>query len=564
MIEPILSPLNYYIDSAQPAHSGYTRAYLDLLLNHASVDRTANAQTVQKYNAKQKDIKKLQQSVSSNKSKRTWAIIGIIAAFVFLVMIISNSSMADAGKAPILALGLGLGIFGIVKVCKSLNKKNRTLNEQIAALQTEANEFLSEAQGQVAPLLSLFTNDDALNLFTKTLPFITFDKFFSGERLSELVNEYGFSAGIDSDESVLDTLSGELYGSPFVYVQKNQHHMGRETYHGSLSISWTTESVDSQGNRRTEHHSETLHASVTKPKPYFKTDTALYFGNKAVPNCNFSRTYKHMEDRSEASVERAVRAGEKKIQRKEAKALKTGDDFMGTLNVEFDVIFGATNRTDDYEFRQMFTVRAQESMLELLLYKDGYGDDFSFVKQGKICIIRSEHAQGRPLSPSVYNYYSHDLEEIESSFIKQNETFFRSVYFDFAPLLLIPPYQQPLVRSRALTGGRLTAYNYESLANKLSSLLIPDGIRTDALFSTSLLGRSGNTDSVEVIAYGYCTEKRVDYESVYGGDGHWHQVPVEWTEYIPVKKRSVMKVVPAGSDSAPSGSVYHRGYYAYL
>lgn len=210
MTEPILSPLNYYIDSAQPAHSGYTRAYLDLLLNDAHVDRAANAQTVQKYNAKQKDIKKLQQNVSGNKSKRTLAIIGIIAAFVFLVMIISNSSMADAGKAPILALGLGLGIFGIVKVCKSLNKKNRTLNEQIAALQTEANEFLSEAQGQVAPLLSLFTNDDALNLFTKTLPFITFDKFFSGERLSELVNDYGFSAGIDSDESVLDTLSGEL------------------------------------------------------------------------------------------------------------------------------------------------------------------------------------------------------------------------------------------------------------------------------------------------------------------------------------------------------------------
>ena len=563
MLEPILSPLDYFLNTAREKHSQNTHAYLDLLREHAGVDRAANAQTVSKYNAKKKQIDGLQKSVAGNKTKRTLSVVGIVAAYFILALVCFQSNMDEIVKNLLLLGGLILGIFGIVKVCKKLGAKIKTLDTQIESLQAEANALFSQAAAQVAPLNALFQNEDATNLFTKTLPFITFDKCFTDKRLQELVCEYGFSAGVGGEECILDTLSGELYGSPFVYVQKLKHDMGTQTYHGSKTISWTTTERDSQGNTYTRTHSQTLHASIVRPKPYFSTDTTLYFGNHAVPNVSFSRTYKHMEDKSEAAVSRAVRAGEKKIRRKEERALKSGDDFMGTLNVEFDVIFGATNRTDDYEFRQMFTVRAQESMLQLLLYGEGYGDDFSFSKHGKICAIKSEHAQGRPLSPIAPEYYSHDVTQAESAFIEKNETFFRSVYFDFAPLLLIPVYQQPLVRSEPMTGGNLTAYNYEALACRLSSYLEPDGLQTDALYKTQVQGSAGGTDSVLVTAYGYRTEYRVHYESVYGNDGYWHDVPVEWTEYIPTQKRSLIRVTKAGG-SVPEGAVYHRGYYAYL
>ncbi len=563
MLEPILSPLDYYLNTAKQTHSEHTRAYLNLLSEHAGVDRMANAQTVAKYNAKQKHLNGLRKSLSGNKTKRTLAIIGIILAFFIIVGVTGSSALEEWAKSLIMAASLGLGIFGIVVVCKKLGAKIRELDAQVASSQEEANALYREASAQVAPLNRLFTDDDCLNLFTKTLPFITFDKCFTDARLNELVADYGFSAGIGGEECVLDSLSGELYGSPFLYLQTLRHEMGWHTYHGTKVISWTTTERDSDGKTYTRTHTQTLHASITRPKPHFHTDTTLYFGNKAVPNVNFSRTYKHMEDKSESAVNRAVRAGEKKIRRKEEKALKSGDDFMGTLNVEFDVIFGATDRTDDYEFRQMFTVRAQESMLQLLLHSEGYGDDFSFVKQGTMCAIRSEHAQGKPLSLSAAEYYSHDVTQAESAFIQKNETFFESVYFDFAPLLLIPVYQQPLVRSKTVTGGNLTAYNYEAMACRLSSALAPSDSNTSSIFKTVLQERFADGEAVHVSAFGYRAEARLDYESVYGNDGHWHQVPIEWVEYIPTQKNSIIKIIPAHGD-APEGAVYHRGYYGYM
>ena len=561
MLEPILSPLDYFLNTAKQAHSDNTRAYLNLLCEHAGVDRTANAQTVAKYNAKQKHLDGLRKSVSGNKTKRTLSIIGIIIAFFLIIGICGSSSMESWAQSLIMAVSLIIGIVGIVIVCKKFGAKIKALDAQVSASQEEANTLYREAISQVAPLNRLFTDDDCLNLVTKTLPFITFDKCFTDARLNELVSDYGFNASLSGEECVLDTLSGELYGSPFLYLQTLRHEMGWETYHGSTVISWTTTERDSQGNLQTRTHTQTLHASITRPKPYFHTNTTLYFGNKACPNVNFSRTYKHMEDKSNSAIDRAVRAGEKKIRRKEEKALKTGDDFMGTLNVEFDVIFGATNRTDDYEFRQMFTVRAQESMLQLLLHKEGYGDDFSFVKQGTMCAIQSEHAQGKPLSVFAPNYYSHDVTQAENAFIQHNETFFQSVYFDFAPLLLIPVYQQPLVRSRAVTGGNLTAYNYDAMAYRISSTA-PSDSNTSVIYKTALQERSGGGDAVHVSAFGYRAEARLHYESVYGNDGHWHDVPIEWVEYVPTQKNSIIKIVRASGD-APEGAVSHRGYYAY-
>jgi hypothetical protein len=472
------------------------------------------------------------------------------------------SGMSEVAKALSLLGGLALCIFTIFFTCKKINAKLKTLGDRISVKQAEADALKTEAWGQVAPFNALFKEDEALKLFTKTLPFITFDKCFTNTRLLELA-QYGFSTDIGMENCILDTLSGELYGSPFVYVQKLSHRMGVETYHGSLTISWTTRERDSQGRSVTRHHSQTLHASITMPAPFYHTDTSLYFGNEAVPNVKFSRRYAHVEDKSDGAIERKVRRGEKKIRRLEEKALKEGDDFQGVTNAEFDVLFGATDRTDDLEFLQMFTPRAQESMLELLLYEEGYGDDFSFEKYGKLCVIRSEHSQGKPLFPTVREYCSYDITETEKTFVSQNESFFCSVYFDFAPLLLIPPYQQPLIRSEPIQEGLLTDYNYEAIACRLGSLLAPSDIGTSVIYKTSLQERTSDGAAVQVSAYAYQTVERIHYQAVHGGDGRWHNVPVRWTEYIPVKRDSIIKVVKNGENNPPNGVCYH-GYYAYL
>ena len=563
MLEPIFSPLNYYLNTAKKTHEGYTREYLRLLNDAAKVDREANKQTVASLRSHEASIQQLQQQASGKKTGKTLIIVGLCVAFFLLAILCLNSSMDDVWKCIILLGGVGGLIFGIVFTCIKMNEKIRSLNTQIAELQQKANALKSEAWKQATPLNALFQDDDSLNLFTKTLPFITFDKCFTHTRLEELVKNYGFYAGLNGEECTLDTLSGELYGSPFVYIQKLCHRLGMKTYSGSLTITWTTTERDSQGRLVSRHHSQVLTATISRPAPYYNIDTALYFGNEAVPNVNFSRSYAHMEDKSEAAIAKAVRKGEKKIKKLEEKALKEGDDFQGVTNTEFDVIFGATDRTDDLEFLQMFTPRAQESMLELLLYKEGYGDDFSFVKNGNICVIRSEHAQGKPLFPIAANYYSYEISAAETSFFQQNETFFRSVYFDFAPLLLIPVYQQPLVRSEPITEGNLTAYNFEAMAWRLSSQFQPKGARTETLFKISSAQHSSDTDTVTVCAHSYHTADRVHFEPMYGRDGRLHSVPVHWTEYIPVSQTSTLRVTKEKTADCPDKGITYRGYYAY-
>lgn len=562
MLEPIFSPLNYYLNTAKNTHSSNTREYLRLLSDNAKVDRKANKQTVAEMHSYETSIQQLQRETTGKKTGKTLLIIGACLAFLIIAILCFNSSMGEVWKCIALLGDVGGLVFSIVFTCVRMNAKIRSLNAQIAELQKKANALRDVAWKQAAPLNVLFQDDDALNLFTKTLPFITFDKCFTHTRLNEMVG-YGFQPYLSGSECALDTLSGELYGSPFVYVQKLCHYMGTKTYSGSITITWTTTERDSQGRLTTRTHSQVLTATISRPAPYYHTDTALYFGNDAVPNLKFSRTYKHMEDKSESAIAKAVRKGEKEIKKLEEEALKTGDDFQGVTNTEFDVLFGATDRTDDLEFLQMFTPRAQESMLELLLYKDGYGDDFAFAKSGKLCVIRSEHAQGKPLFPLAANYYSYDISEAESNFVQQNETFLRSVYFDFAPLLLIPVYQQPLVRSEPIAEGNLTSYNFEAMAWRLSSQFQPDNAGTKSIFKISSAQHSANGDAVQVCAHAYQTVDRVHIESVYGRDGRWHSVPVHWTEYIPVTKNSTLRVTKAKTADCPNNGITYRGHYAY-
>ena len=73
-------------------------------------------------------------------------------------------------------------------------------------------------------------------------------------------------------------------------------------------------------------------------------------------------------------------------------------------------------------------------------------------------------------------------------------------------------------------------------------------------------------------AHGYEGVTRIDYESVFGGDGHWHDVPVEWIEYLPVERTSDIylseKATPSDvfkNRAAASGeSAYRRSILSFL
>ena len=82
----------------------------------------------------------------------------------------------------------------------------------------------------------------------------------------------------------------------------------------------------------------------------------------------------------------------------------------------------------------------------------------------------------------------------------------------------------------------------------------------------------GGESTIAVTAHGYCGEERVDYEEVYGGDGKWHEVAVNWTEYLPVERTSNMCLSERGTPSdlfkrraaASNASAYRRSILSFL
>ena len=73
-------------------------------------------------------------------------------------------------------------------------------------------------------------------------------------------------------------------------------------------------------------------------------------------------------------------------------------------------------------------------------------------------------------------------------------------------------------------------------------------------------------------AHGHKGVERVDYEEVYGGDGRWHDVPVPWTEYLPVQRTSNMCICEKDTPSdifrkraaASGGNAYRRSILSFL
>ena len=80
-------------------------------------------------------------------------------------------------------------------------------------------------------------------------------------------------------------------------------------------------------------------------------------------------------------------------------------------NTRFEVLFGALDRTNEVQFRELFTPLAQTNMVDLILSKTGYGDDFNFRKRRRMNEIVSEHSQGRVMNlvPKDYTSYSFDF-----------------------------------------------------------------------------------------------------------------------------------------------------------
>lgn len=502
----IYDPLEEFDGKYKDLHREKTEKFFEELVQRSMVDIEQNRATVKLYDTHIETVAKL-------RKKRNWR------RFWRVLMCIS--------------------VVLIPMVIWKMTPKIRALRTQIEEADKQAEKLLEEANAQMAPLNRLFTDRDALDIIESTVPLITFHPCFSADQEADMKINYDFAENHESEQSTLDVLAGHYNENPFLFENKVIHNMGLETYHGYKTIHWTEYYRDSNGRLRTRTRSETLHATVTKPKPFYSTQVELNYCAQGGPDLEFYRDASHLDQKSERELERFVRRGERKLKRESEKAIRQNDDFVSMSNSEFEVLFDALNRTDEVQFRTLFTPLAQTNMVSLICSKSGYGDDFFFTKMKRTNRIVTKHSQGRAINllPQHYASYSYDI--IQENFVGKNAAFFKAVYFDFAPILAIPMYQERPVHSLKPIPDLSQKYSLkecEVLANAIDTqYVVHPNTKTQAILKAAFVESKGNVDRTCITAYSYDIEKRVDVVSVRGGDGRLHNVPVEWDEYLPLE-----------------------------
>lgn len=566
MNEQLLEPVKFYETVGKQLHEDNAKAFFEDLLQKSAVNEEENRATVKKYDAESLIAAGIRKKLNGYKAWRVvliiLAIVGGILAVAGLVTIITALIVPGA---ILTVIGAILLIVSIIVIKKKLKALITQTSEQLEKQQEKVNALLAEAQAQVAPLLALFTEEDSLRLVEKTAPDFSFDPRFTRFNEALFVKKHDFCDLSSKDSSILNTLSGRLAGNPFLFCRRLVHEMGSYTYHGTLTISWTETSRDSNGKLQTKRRTQTLHASITRPKPYYHHSTCLCFGSQAAPDLSFSRDPQDTEELTEKQVEKKVKKGEKKLKKLSASALAEGKNFQEMANTEFEVLFGAFDRDHEVQFRLLFTPLAQRNMVELVTDKDAYGDDFRFDKRRRFNIITTEHSQAWDLSTAPSNYYSHDVDVIRKKFVSFNNEFFKKLYFDFAPLLSIPAYvEEPCASLEDIEDYdcNYTAYEHEVMANVLGQRRFAhENSATEAILKVSKAAKRADSDIVNVTALSYSAHDRVEYVPVRGGDGRIHAVPVYWTEYLPLTKTTQMSVsacnIQQGDNNQPTSARFH-------
>lgn len=548
-------PLEYYTKHLKQEFRQSAADYFDGLVKRSGVDEKLNAATVQKYNAAYAKQQKAQQKLNAANAVRGLVIAVAVIAFIAAAIMIICYAAGVSESLGVLLGGIGCAVLGIAMLIVLFTAvKNFVSIRQNAFDKAEAaaNKVKNEAFDQLRPLHALFSWDVTRQLMQNAMPFITFDKRLERERLEMLIKKYGYNEGSDDDDtSTVFLLSGMAEGNPFVFQRKLRHALVSTTYTGTLTIHWTTTHRDSDGHIVTDHHSQTLVATIERPAPQYTYETRLYYGNEAAPDLSFSRQPKNVHEYSEEELEKMVKKGEKQLAKKARKATQSGGNFTELGNSEFDVLFGATDRDNEVQFRLMFTPLAQTNMLDLMKSDEGYGDDFAFYKNKMLNCICSRHAQEWNTDTNPARYVTYDLAASKKEFIEFNCAYLKSVYFDFAPLLSVPIYRTTKPQEyiyKDVYAMRDDVANYtrceaETVANAIGeSRFAPEGSSTRCILKTKFLRANGRTDNYKITALSYHAEPRVEYVSMMGGDGLVHAVPVPWTEYIPVTRTDEIAV----------------------
>ena len=536
MANELLEPEHLYNYELKHKHHDNVVDYFTKLVKKAGTDKEANKLTCTRYYEENDNLAKLR------KEEGKWHALMIL--FIVLCIVI-------------------VGIFLLIFVWKP---HNQDIKVRLAKQEELVKSLLDEANVQMASLNALFEEAIPAKIMETTTPLIDMDRVFDVKKYELLHEKYGLWDNSDEKSSTLDLQSGTILGNPFVIFKDRVQSEVLQRYEGSTIITYWV------GTGKDRHMvTQPLVASVEKPRPVYSEETYLVYGNEAGSHLKFSRSPSCLNSlKNDKEIERYVEKHEKDLEKMAIKATKKGETFTPLGNSEFDLFFGAHDRDNEVEFRLLFTPLGQKSMMQILKSKIGYGDDFRFIKDKGLNVITSEHSQGDKLFVSADAFKGFDFEKVYDNFLKINEEYFKCLFFDFAPLLAIPLYQQHKAHEyiyKDVFKQNISPFEHEVLANKFPPFtFLPSNGKTSLILKTSLEKRNGKEDVVKVTSHSFDTINRTEIVYKFGGDGRSHAIPVHWVEYIPVSAENQISAGDLGTDNeiafkglGRSDVIYERG-----
>ena len=557
-----LEPLKYYESFLKNQHQENVEQYFDELTQKSGIDTGSNKATCNKYYAEKKILTKFQKSLSATKAGIVIMIILMILGVILGIIFLYNGiSSAILGFTIAGIVSLVVAIAALVIWLTIFRNKKKNLQEIVDKKQKVVDALQKEAFTQVYDLNALFNNRMAPELMEKTAPLIDFDEYLSSKTEERIVEQFNDVIDTSIDHSSLVVQSGKINTNPFILRQKYVMEMRPEIYTGHLVITYTRVVSDGNGGTRRVTVSQTLTATVTKPKPHYSVQTNLTYYTDAASKLSFYRTPAGLVGKNEKQIQRAVAKEDKENTKKAEKALKTGQNYTKFANSKFEAYINSEKRDNELEYRLLFTPLAQNNFV----YSFSKHDDIYFTKSKCVNTISSTHDVNMDYSGDVSNYITFDYEVIKQNFINYNMKFFEGLYFDMVPLLNIPLYHQhqsaPYISNTKET--IISYYDAEVLINKFEpSLFRPKHCDTETILKPTLKG-----DSIIVTSYGFKAIPKTDLVPVMGGDGILHPVPVHYYDYQRVQDEYTVNLINKKSETLDNDNpsvINYKQYKAML
>ena len=519
--------------------------YFDGLAFKNQIDIEGNQFTIKQLNALRKKIKETQDKINGKKGLKVFLIVMTVLFFLAAIILLVATIMNFKWWMILIILACIAAGVGFIFLIKKVSGGIKDVQAQLDKLRNKENELVNEAKTQMQPLNDDFDWNIPAKILTDTIPLIQMDQHFDQNKFYYLKKKYGFPEN-EENISSLFIQSGSILGNPFILERNFVREIRPHVYVGTLTIHWTTV-IGSGKDRRIVNHTQTLRAEITKPRPEYFEETWLVYGNEAAPRLSFSRKPCAASSYDDKKLERYVRDFEKDVDKKTKNTSYKDKPLTIMANTEFEALFNALDRDNDVEYRLLFTPLAQKNMINLLRSKKPYGDDFYFIKNKQLNYIKSNHMQTANIDGDPERFKGYDYDASRNYFINYIDNYFAAFYFDLAPLISIPLYQQHIAFEEVFKGTvdpNLTSFETEVMANKFDqSEFKHQNSDTPAILKREFVIKNGDKgDTVNIHAHSYKAIPHTDFVTKMGGDGLPHQVPVTWYEYVPLEKVTPMAV----------------------